>query len=450
MKKLEQHILTLAFAAVWTACSPSDDTLPAAFSEQAIQLAPRVESPETRAGVKGNMDYRGIVQTGFGVFAYATGGADYSDAAVPSLFCNKQVSYTGETAAADVQNPLELYYYFGNWSYVDTDTPLKYWPATDKISFYGYAPYVGSADFNKTGDTGIINVVPADGETAGDPKVTYVISTQPGKAVDLLWGVNQTTKLPWRDQTLETTGGPILMTFHHALSAIGFHVQAIVDKDNVLSDFTDESNVANLLGESGDYKITINQLELTGDETSGNKGTFYHKGVLNLNSTEVVSGKPIAKWESLEDEDATLTVANGDVKAALRHPAAANAETIMTTATLTGVTQTAQQTLVADDSDNELNFMVIPHSAADYKLVLDWYISGKAPDGTYIQEYRTSTIKISDWELQSNVKYYINLVIGLKTLRLNVTATDWQDEETDVEVLVEHGTSASSSLARKR
>ena len=94
--------------------------------------------------------------------------------------------------------------------------------------------------------------------------------------------------------------------------------------------------------------------------------------------------------------------------------------------------------------------MVIPHDAADYTLTLDWCICGKTNENNYVWEDRQSVIDISNLELKSGIKYYFNLVIGLKTLKISVTAQDWVEEPKEVEVDVEHGTSASSSLARKR
>ena len=42
------------------------------------------------------------------------------------------------------------------------------------------------------------------------------------------------------------------------------------------------------------------------------------------------------------------------------------------------------------------------------------------------------------------------MVFGLKTVNLTVTADDWTSEPKDVTVKIEHGTSASESLAPKQ
>ena len=54
-----------------------------------------------------------------------------------------------------------------------------------------------------------------------------------------------------------------------------------------------------------------------------------------------------------------------------------------------------------------------------------------------------------DLELVAGVKYYLNLVFGLTTFKLNVTATDWEGEILNKSVVIETGTSASSSLAKQ-
>ena len=457
MKYMKWNILMLLTAVgVWlTACSDDEGT-PSVTDEtgRAIVLDARVADMETRAGQTGTMDYSVLSQTGFGVFAYGPTAADYSPQAAPDLFDGTKVSYIGSVTPA--HNPTDIYYYSGNWSY---DGDVKYWPSADqvaqKISFFTYAPYVSAEDIDANSSTGITAVTANADE---DPKVTYTIGEYLSQCVDLLWGINQTTKLPWKDQTLADTGGPILFTFHHALSAIGFHVQAIIDKDNDLSDFTDESNVAGMLGESGNYKITIKKLTL-----AGNPG-FHRSAVLNLNSTKDGNGKPVANWGGHSGTVEMLTVRNGSVNASFRHPFSSDpidyseatdeskATAIMATTSLPGVTQQAQQLLIANTTpgNKEQCFMVIPHTAADYTLTLDWCICGKTLENKYAWIDRQSVINISDLELKSGIKYYLNLVIGLKTLKLNVTAQDWVEEPKEVEVIVEHGTSASSSLVRKR
>lgn len=452
MKYIERNILTLltAVSLLLTACSHDDGTPSAADeADRTIAFDARVQNLETRAGKTGTMDYSVLSQTGFGVFAYGPTAADYSPATAPNLFNGTKVSYTGSVTPA--QNPTDIYYYAGNWSY---EGDVKYWPAADqaaqKISFFAYAPYVSAADLTATPATGITAVTSNAGE---DPKVTYTIGTYLSQCVDLLWGINQTTKEPWKNQTLTSTGGPVLFTFHHALSAIGFHVQAIIDKDNNLSDFTDESNVADMLGESGNYKITVKQLTLAG----ASSGTGFHQmAKLNLNSTKDGNGKPVANWGEHSGIVEMLTVRNASVNAAFRHPDTGNtdeakATAIMGNTALPGVTQTAQQRLIANtEGGKEQCFMVIPHTAADYSLTLDWCICGKTLENEYIWKDRQSVIPLTGLELKSGIKYYFNLVVGLKTLKLTVTAQDWVEDPKEVEVIVEHGTSANSSLARRR
>lgn len=103
----------------------------------------------TRAGNTGNItDAQSLAaKGGFGVFAYQTGGTDYTAGQTtfpPDFMYNQKV--TGTDVAAPV------------WSY----SPIKYWPNdntaadnagakgetnTGKVSFFAYAPYAAVTNF---------------------------------------------------------------------------------------------------------------------------------------------------------------------------------------------------------------------------------------------------------------------------------------------------------------
>lgn len=406
-----------------------------------------VVEAKTRSGSAGNIDYNVLSKSGYG-FGVIAGE--------PLNWTNQQVTYS-EGAGTD--NPGSAFFYPSKWYYTGD---VKYWvkDVNDAaVNFYAYAPYVASP----AAGTGITAISGTD--------VSYAIDTDITNGVDLLWGVKGSTGLPWTNTTYtatgdgkQPTGGPVLFTFRHALAAIGFRTQVMINKENITTDFEDESAIAGVLkSEGGNYKVTIKKIELTGD--------FFPSGTLNL----VNASANIPNWTSkTAATEQTLTVQNGQIVASMRHPHTnattsetsntgtndtdgddtndSDAKNIMSSATITGVMQDAQQQVVlADGNGKEQCFFVIPSDARNYTLKLYWCVSAKLPnEQTYIAEDHVAEIAISSLELVAGTKYLMTFVIGLKLIGLTVTATDWNTQTEDAQITIEHGTSASESLAKRR
>ena len=407
----------LAAVTMLAACSTDSENAAPQPADKGtpITLAAAVEGGDTRSGSAGSIDYNQLTTTGFGVFASTLG------------WNNMKVEYNGPTPA---ENPGSVFDYPGSWTY----GTQKYWNADASggpVDFYAYAPYV-SAVSETSGITGISGT-----------NVTYAIATTPSESVDLLWGVKGSTGLPWTGTTYANTGGPVLFTFRHALAAIGFHVQAMVDQTNDTGDLGDASDVSGIIGTaSSPYKITIKQVTIG--------GSFHKSATLNLANT--IKNTP--NWGTPSGTESALTVGNDNINSDFRHPntdatTATTAQTIMT-GTMTGITQQAQQKLINPATPEQL-FFVIPNSTQqDYTVTIDWCVSHKTGESTYSAENHTSTINVNGLALAAGNRYYINLVFGLKTVNLTVTADDWVSEPQDVTVKIEHGTSASESLAPKQ
>jgi len=444
MKRMKRYteswMICCLVAMVLTACSSDESVENTHGGDQPIQLSAQIESATTRSGQTGSMDYSVLATTGFGVYSPANDNW--------AAWENRKVEYNGPTSP---ENPGSIFAYPGSWSYTgSTFTPL-YWKANANggpIDFYAYAPY----EVSPSGTTGITAL---DNIATDNPEVSYTIATEPQNAVDLLWGVNGMTGLPWTKTTYDATGdgkqptgGPVLMTFHHALAAIGFRVQTMIDKTNDLDDPTDQSDVEGVLGT--DYKLTIKKIEIVGD--------FHPEGELNLHNTVART----ANWShKTTAESMTLTVPNGQITAAMKHTAAnettttsEEAETIITTDAITGVTQTPQQLVIAyNASGKEQLLMVIPSEARTYTLKVYWCLNRRLPNGTTYaaEDHNTTSIDISSIALEAGVKYYFDLVFNLKTVKIEVSAEDWETGvPVNVEVQIEHGTSASESLAPQR
>lgn len=175
---------------------------------------------------------------GFGVFAYYTNEAKYSAAATPNFMYNEKVTYAENT-----------------WTYA----PVKYWPneATDYVSFFAYAPYAESYTVPESGDPIIDFAVPAD--------VT--------KHIDLVAAEN--THI---DRQKQAVNDVVKFTFKHALSRVGFKVEAVMDEvndqENGATPDTDKQH--NPIAEG--TTISVQEVEIY--------SYFNNSGNLNLNGAE--------------------------------------------------------------------------------------------------------------------------------------------------------------------
>lgn len=219
------------------------------------------------AQTKGSVfDTKDMKTQGFGVFAYYTNEAKYSAAATPNFMYNEKVTYAGNT-----------------WTYA----PVKYWPneATDYVSFFAYAPYAESYTVPESGDPIIDFTVPAD--------VT--------DHIDLVAAVNSHI-----DCQKQAVNEVVKFTFKHALSRVGFKVEAVMDEVN------DQENGATPDTDNQDNPIaagttiSVQEVELIGD--------FYTRGKLNLNGaiwTPNEAGKTgsyTLKEEDFEDVYKNVTI----------------------------------------------------------------------------------------------------------------------------------------------
>ena len=428
-------------ALLLTACSEEASTIgqteDIAAADNAIVLGVKeVVAPETRAEQqKGSIDFTKLTETGFGVYGYEDGNAGYnSSTSTPTLFgsANKNVKFvTGGTApTTSLDHP-------GSWEYSGTKT----WTAGKKYTFFAYAPYMESA-----GTAPGITSVKTD-DTAGDPTIGYTVAEDPASSVDLLWGVRTDTSdksgKPWIDVQKGQTASAVLFTFYHALCAVGFHAQVIVDQKNDPDNLDDISRLGTL-GKADGCKVTLKSITFA-PKTGGTD--FYKSATLNLHNT--TAHQPL--WTSTSGAIASLVVDGTKLNTALKDPTPTDASdySVMTNASydeeVPGITESANsQTVIANDN----LFMLIPQDAQNYTVTVKYFVTYKTETGYNRQEY-TGTATINDLVLTAGVKYYINLVLGLTTFKVTVDAGDWTEETQNTTVAIETGTSASESLARK-
>ena len=319
---------------------------------------------------------------GFGVFAYYTQNTAYASADVePNFMWNQNVTSTDSGA---------------NWTYA----PVKYWPNndsnttngsatwTDKVSFFAYAPFAAVDAANKTtGSTGAavgITKVTGNATTRSteNPTITYVVATNPAESVDFMY--NDTDHI---DMTKQGVTAKVDFNFKHALTRLGFTVEGVFDETAPGSNDVDAQT-----------KIFIKSLSVTKTGGVATGGTFDLK----------------TKTWNPAGTTAPLAVSAANVPDALKSGA--------------GVTTTKVNLL----NDGEY-FMLLPDAAAanyDINIVYDVVTTD-----TWLKE-GTSTVtnnitKKASIKLEQGKAYTIALQLGMTTVKIAASVTDWTDGAAD-------------------
>ena len=449
---MRKKILYIAVGLLLTGCTSDEEQSGNVLgNDNAIVLGVKeVKSPESRAQHTGIMNFTELETTGFGVYGYK---GEYNNASsTPTLFAGR--ANTPVTFIADGTAPTTAVVHPGNWKYAATKEALREWEKNEKYTFFAYAPYMSAGEGTQGTDAGINTISTGN----GDPTIAYTVATDPTQSVDLLWGLRSDSGLPWKDVTSTTSAGSVMFTFYHALCAIGYHAQVIVDKDNNLTDIEDVSGIAAI---GTDCKVTIKSITLEPNNANSKKGLFYETGILNLNNGTAHT----PNWGSLSGEFTSLVLSGDKIDSNILDPQ--TGDTPLTTeeiATLmrapdapsnpgiTGITQAAnsQAVIKKDGSGKERFYMLLPYEAKDYKLTVKYFITYKTGADTYFRSAElTGDADLNDMELKPGIKYYFNMVFGLTTFKLNVLAKDWDGQIINTSVVVENGTSASQSLAKE-
>ena len=435
-------------ALLLTACSEESATVgqteDIAAAENVIVLGVKeVVAPETRAEQqKGSIDFTKLTETGFGVYGYEGSAAYDSSTKEYNLFPpNTPVSFIagGKAPTTSLDHP-------GSWEYSSTKT----WTAGKKYTFFAYAPYMAEGGTAP----GITSVSAGN----GDPTIGYTVAEDPASSVDLLWGVRTDTSdksgKPWIDVQKGQTASAVLFTFYHALCAVGFHAQVIVDQKNDHNNLDDISKLGTL-GKADGCKVTLKSITITPigfpNAEPAVAATRFHKSAkLNLNNT--TAHQPL--WQDHSETISSLVLDGGEIDQKLLDPHTDEQNTttgyeVMTNTIyddeVPGITESANsQTVIAG---NNL-YMLIPQASQDYTVTVEYFVTYKTETGYNRQKY-TGTATIKNLELVAGVKYYINLVLGLTTFKVTVDANDWTEETQNTTVAIETGTSASQSLAKQ-
>ena len=431
-----------AAATVFAACSQNDElSAPAAglkssVETNAVGFDVYAGRGVTRAGVPGDITNTTIKTSGFGVFGYYTDNGEYDEnISTPNFMYNQQITHDGSA-----------------WTY----EPVKYWPneygsnavsdETDKLTFFAYGPYVdvipSTGKISSDADWGITGLT--RNTASGDPLVKYIVSFDPAKSVDLVWGTvanetaytswaktqggNQTLTagLPWLnvERPADATGASqkVKFDFKHATSKLNVQIAYYADKQ----DNSSSEEIA-----AADTKIYVRSITFTGIAT---------KGALNLNNT--VAGE--ALWMSyngcddLENSE-SVTVFDGrkDGKEGVSGAVASNEKiTGLNTAvisndgnTTAGVTKTLQNLF----KDTAPVYVIPTGEAVSVEIVYDvetadTKLADVLSDGTTHGSSIENRIKkdITAFASFENGKAYtLNLYLGMNSVKIDATVSDW-------------------------
>jgi len=336
-----------------TGCS-NDEVVNDYSAENAIEFGTYIgRNAEGRGTVLDNTVATGLPQQGFGVFAYYTDDADYNAS-------NSSLNFMNNTHVKSTDGT--------NWIY----SPVKYWPneATDKLSFFAYAPY----DENQ-------KVTAA----TGDPILNFTVAGDVTNQIDLVVAKNEHINL-----TKQTINGNVNFNFAHVLSKVGFKVEAVIDETNE-PDATKPDTDSQTNAITDKTVISVQEVELI--------GAFNNSGKINLNTSTWTDKAVAAETKySLTSSDFT-NVAND-------------------------VTISAQQL----NKDSEY-MMLIPTETMSIKIRVKYTVTTTDPDltGGKSEVVNDITSNYIAFTFDQGKAYTFVLHLGLTSVNLSATVNEWDN-----------------------
>lgn len=363
-------MVTAGFAA---SCSSDDSFVsPETNDSSAIEFGTYVaHSVESRAGTKGDMDLEHL-KKGFGVFAYHKVGAGYSTGLKPNFMYNQQVTY--QTS---------------KWVYA----PVKYWPnnPSEKVSFFAYAPYVETVSSDNV--EGITKIAPANNGT-GDPIISYKVSDDATKVVDLVYDNTQ------KDKEKPAVGDKIKFQFKHALCKLQFNVQGVFDKVEAPSTDDVDTNT----------KIYMQEVKLVNG--------FGKSGDLNLAT---------GAWSNIEPAAGAREIAFGVSNFVEALTEASNGAGVTKEKVALLKTATPFFTVIPTTLDGSKKVQMV----VKYKVVT----TDAALEGGKYENVNTITCDLSSLTgLEAGKAYTFNIKLGMTTVKVDADVTAWgTNTEIDVD-----------------
>ena len=355
-----------ALAAVTLTSCQKDQVINETPQQNAIEFGTYLgRDAQTKGSV---LDNAVLQEKGFGVFGYYTDNSTYDQSSSALNYMNNQ--------KVEWSNSI-------GWNY----SPIKYWPneSSDKLTFFAYAPYQEGRK--------------ASASQVGDPILTINVDEDVTKHIDYTYA---TRDLGLINLTKQSVDGNINLKFQHAMSRVGFKVEAVIDEvnnqeNNGVTDQDNESNGFN----NAETTITVQEVELY----AINK--FYANAQLNLNG---------GNWNKDVDQRTveSYKLTNGQF-----------------TDIATGVTTSKEQ---LNDANNYIMMIPADLSAAGEQIKVRVKYTVTTID-TSLPSQKSEIINdiTSDkfgFNFEQGKAYNFVLHLGLTSVKLSATVNDW-DVATD-------------------
>ena len=337
-------------------------------------------------------------------------------------FYSEGITANGAIAAGDLPNFMFNQKVTGGTG-AYTYTPVKYWPNQDGVStngsepyqdvlsFYAYAPYVGLNDGTDAttatangislsdGTTTYANNTPwGTGSGQSYPKIYYnPNTTNYTKNIDLLYAT------PLENQVKGTVTSKVSLAFKHAMTQIGQTVNIRYLNDKVNSGGTTGDAV------DGTTKVTLQEVYIW---IEAGTNTLLTKGWLNLKTGEWTQGADgyspaISSYTDAENVALGIKKTGGSF-AGLTNDEVTNAN--LQLSDFTGFL------MIPTYSDITIKAKVV------YTVTTtDAALSGGS---SVVSNDITNSMTLTP---AAGKNYIINLVLGLTSLKLDATVTDWAD-----------------------
>ena len=373
MKKNLFGWLAMATMLVGTGCS-SDEVVNDYSPENAIQFGTYVgKNASSRASViteeGGNNGELSLQRLGFGVFAYYSGRTAYTSGGnfTPNFMNNEQVVHNGTA-----------------WEY----SPLKYWPnnSEDKVSFIAYAPWEEGFTFDN-GNVG---------------KYTFTVADEVTDQIDFLWSKSQNFNV-----TKQAVGGNVTFNFAHALSKIGFTINAGVDVVNK--------------GGSLDPNTTIYVDKVT-------LGSLNNIGTLDMSKDiatwSVLSGEKIYTWDYTHGGNAN-ELTNNILTAGSQFGDGKELPLINNNAFLMTIPQTANITI-------EVTYRVFTQDT-NLGIPMDGN-TALVPEQSGINGSLITNVipvTINNQTFDAGKQYTFNIILGMTSVKIDAVVENWDPTSSD-------------------
>lgn len=316
---------------------------------------------------------------GFGVLAYYTEQANFTNTNKPNFMWNQKVTY-------DKTNT--------NWEY----TPVKYWPTKvgDKVSFFAYAPYV---------ENGKNTVIELSGKSAtGTPTATITLPDDPSQTIDFVAAVQMNKT---HDNSASANNN-VSFTLKHEMTRV--KVQAKLDKSVYDADPKHKTFVVI-------KNVTFN-----------NKGQFYKSGIYTFSTDDSKRGT----WATTDYATAYSLDLNKVMKKETIKVTDAKGETV------SGDYQKGEDgiKLVNKDpvslfKDDQYLFLIPVANLTDGKATATIEYDIVTEDSKLAVGYSctnaTKTVKLPAGTLQQGKSYNYTFIINLDEIVLDATVEKWDE-----------------------